>query len=217
MDLRYKRTAPASGTATGMVIFLHGYGADGGDLLDLATPLAQHLPGTVFIAPDAPEPCRNNPMGFQWFPIPRLDGSTETAMQEGFDRSVPLLQTFIDARLAEEGVPPERLVLVGFSQGTMMALHVAPRRVQPIGGVVGFSGRLIAPERLETETLSRPPILLIHGDEDPVVPFDEMGRAGNALVAAGFDTFGHVMPRTGHGISPDGLAVAASFLRERLG
>jgi len=217
MTLTFGRTAPASGQADSMVIFVHGYGANGADLLDLATPLAGHLPNTVFIAPDAPEPCLNNPMGFQWFAIPRLDGSTEEEMREGFARASDVLQQFIDARLAEEAVTPERLVLVGFSQGSMMSLHVAPRRLDAIAGVIAFSGRLIAPERLEKETLSRPPVLLVHGDQDQMVPFDEMGLAGNALVANGFETFGHVMKDTGHGISPDGVSVALSFLRNRLG
>lgn len=217
MTLTFGRTAPASGQADSLVIFVHGYGANGADLLDLATPLAAHLPNTVFIAPDAPEPCLNNPMGFQWFPIPRLDGSSEEEMREGFARAEDVLQQFIDARLAEEGVKPERLVLVGFSQGSMMSLHVAPRRIEAIAGVIAFSGRLIAPERLEKEVLSRPPVLLVHGDQDQMVPFDEMGLAGNALVANGFETFGHVMKDTGHGISPDGVSVALSFLRNRLG
>ncbi|WP_435171499.1 alpha/beta hydrolase [Falsirhodobacter sp. 1013] len=216
-SLTFDRIAPVSGVAASMVVFVHGYGANGADLLDLARPLGEHLPGTIFIAPDAPERCRNNPMGFQWFPIPRLDGSSEEEMQTGFAHASDQLQAFLDDRLTAEGLTPDRLVLVGFSQGTMMSLHVAPRRAVAIGGVVGFSGRLVVPERLEAETLSRPPVLLVHGDQDPMVPFEEMGLAGNALVAAGFDTFGHVMKNTGHGIAPDGVSVALSFLRDRLG
>ncbi|WP_128254003.1 alpha/beta hydrolase [Falsirhodobacter deserti] len=216
MSLTFGRTAAASGQADSMVIFVHGYGANGADLLDLATPLAHHLPNTVFIAPDAPQRSRNNPMGFQWFPIPRLDGSSQREMEEGFASAAEVLQFFIDERLAEERIAPERLVLVGFSQGTMMSLHVAPRRVEPIAGVVAISGRLIAPERLEAEALSKPPVLLVHGDQDPIVPFEEMGLAGNALVAAGFQTSGHVMKNTGHGIAPDGVGAVLSFLRETL-
>lgn len=217
MSLSFERTPAASGQADSMVIFVHGYGANAKDLMGLAEPLAQHLPDTVFLAPEAPQPCRNNPSGFQWFPIPRLDGSTQEEMESGFAAAETVLQDFIDARLKEEGVPASRLVLFGFSQGTMMSLHVAPRRAEAMAGIVAFSGRLIAPERLEKEAKVRPPVLLVHGDQDPMVPFEEMGLAGNTLTAAGFDTYGHVMKGTGHGIAPDGLGVAAAFLKQQIG
>ena len=200
---------------TSVVVLLHGYGADGADLLGLADPLSPHLPGTAFHAPDAPEPCANNPMGRQWFPIPWLDGSTEDMARASMAQSLDDLNAFIDEVLAREGVGPERLVLVGFSQGTMMALHLAPRRDKQVAGVVGFSGRLLAPELLH-EARVKPPVLLIHGDQDQMVPFADMGLAGDALVGAGFTVYSHVMKNTGHGISPDGLGVALSFVREVL-
>lgn len=215
--LNARRKAARSGKATSAVIFVHGYGADGADLLGLADPLAPHLPGTAFHAPDAPEPCAGNPFGFQWFPIPWLDGSSEAEAQQGLVDAANDLNAYIDEVLAAEALTPDRLALVGFSQGTMMSLHVAPRRDLAIAGVVGFSGRLLAPERLAAEARVKPPVLLIHGDADPMVPFEDMGRAGDALVAAGFDTYAHVMKGTGHGIAPDGLSVALRFLHERLG
>jgi len=215
--LNAKSRPARSGKATSAVIFVHGYGADGGDLLGLADPLAPHLPGTSFHAPDAPEPCAGNPFGFQWFPIPWLDGSSEAAAQAGLLAAADDLNAYIDGVLAAEGLAPDRLALVGFSQGTMMSLHVAPRRAAALAGVVGFSGRLLAPERLAAEARVKPPVLLIHGDADPVVPFDDMGKAGDALVQAGFDTYAHVMKSTGHGIAPDGLSVALQFLHGRLG
>lgn len=215
-ELKFGRKAARSGKASSLVIFLHGYGADGADLLGLADPLAPNLPGTVFLAPDAPEPCAGNPFGRQWFPIPWLDGSTEAAAAEGLRRSSEDLDAFLDARLAEEGMTPDRLAVVGFSQGTMMALHVLPRRPAPVAGIVAFSGRLLQPERLAAEAVSRPPVLLVHGDQDPMVPFADMGLAGQALTEAGFETYGHVMKGTGHGIAPDGLSVALAFLSDRL-
>ncbi len=215
-ELVFGRRAARSGKARSMVIFLHGYGADGADLLGLADPLAPHLPDTVFLAPDAPEPCSGNPFGRQWFPIPRLDGSSETEAAAGLDRSAADLDAFLDARLRDEGLAPDRLALFGFSQGTMMALQVAPRRPDPVAGIVAFSGRLIRPGALKAAAVSRPPVLLIHGDADPMVPFAEMHQAGQALTGAGFDTLGHVMKGAGHTIAADGLSVALSFLRQRL-
>jgi phospholipase/carboxylesterase len=199
-----------------MVVFLHGYGADGNDLLGLGDTLAPHLPGTAFLAPDAPEPCRAAPFGRQWFPIPWIDGSAEAEAAEGLARAAEDLDAFLDARLAEAGLGPEALALVGFSQGAMMALHVAPRRPRAVAGIVAISGRLLAPERLEGEARVKPPVLLVHGDADEVVPFEDMSLAGDALVAAGFETYGHVMRGTGHGIAPDGLGATLGFLRERL-
>ena len=210
------RRAPKCGKTTSVVIFVHGYGADGKDLLGLADPLAPHLPNTLFLAPDAPEPCGGNPFGYQWFPIPWLDGSSETDAAAGLKAASADLDAFIDAELAAAGLTDADLALVGFSQGTMISLHIAPRRAKAMAGVVGFSGRLLAPEALMTDSRVKPPILLLHGDADPVVPFADMDKAGQALIAAGFETFGHVMQGTAHGIAPDGLSVALSFLKERL-
>lgn len=215
-ELKFGRKGAAKGQATGMVVFLHGYGADGADLLGLADVLSPHLPGLVFVAPDAPEPCRGGGFGYQWFPIPRMDGSTQAQADAGIDASSADLNAFLDARLTEEGLTPDRLVLVGFSQGAMMSLHVAPRRVQEVAGIVAISGRLLRPEALAAEAVVKPPILLVHGDQDPVVPFESMGIAGDALVKAGFPCFAHVMKGAAHGIAPDGLGVALQFLKERL-
>ncbi len=215
-ELKFGMRAAQSGKARSMVVFLHGYGADGADLLGLADPLAPHLPDTVFIAPDAPEPCAGNPFGRQWFPIPWLDGSSEADAEAGLARATEDLNAFLRARLVEAALPVSSLAIVGFSQGTMMALYALPRWDVPVAGIVAFSGRLLAPERLAAEVTAKPPVLLIHGDQDPMVPFADMDAAGQALVAAGFETYGHVMKGTGHGIAPDGLSVALTFLKDRL-
>lgn len=215
-DLDFQRRASTSGEDSSVVMFLHGYGADGNDLLGLAEPLAPHMPDTVFIAPNAPDRSMANPMGFQWFPIPWIDGSSESAAGEGLLQAARRLDAFIDKVLADEGLSPDRLILFGFSQGTMMSLHVAPRRADPVAGIVGFSGRLMMAEALGHEALTRPPVLLIHGDADDVVPFEEMQAAANALQDAEFDVYGHVMQGTGHGIAPDGLSVALTFMKNFL-
>ena len=214
-ELKSARKGPEKADA--VVVFLHGYGADGADLLGLADPLSEHLPGTAFYAPDAPERSINNPMGYQWFPIPWLDGSSEAQAKESMARSITAVNSFLDKVLTDEGLTADRMAVIGFSQGTMMALHVLPRRDQEVAGIIGFSGRLLTPELLEAEARVKPPVLLIHGDQDPVVPFDDMNIAGQALQQANFPVYGHVMEGTGHGISPDGLGVALSFLKERLG
>lgn len=204
------------GEARSVVVFVHGYGADGADLLGLAQPLAPHLPHTAFYAPNAPEPCSGNPFGFQWFPIPWLDGSSEDAARAGLEAASTDFNAFLDGIMTTEGVGPDALALVGFSQGTMISLHVAPRRSVPFAGVVGFSGRLLEADRLQPETVSRPPVLLVHGDADDVVPISSLSDAADALDDAGFEVYAHVSKGTAHGIAHDGLSLALSFLRDKL-
>lgn len=211
------RKGAKSGKGSSLVIFLHGYGADGADLLGLSQPLSEHLPDTVFVAPNAPEKCIGNPMGYQWFPIPWIDGSSEEEAEAGMMRAVDDLNAYIKTTMAQEGMTEAQTILVGFSQGTMMALHVAPRWRVPFAGVVAFSGRLLRPEALKDEAISKPPVLLVHGDQDEVVPPVSMPEAGDALREAGFEVYGHVMKGTGHGIAPDGLGVALSFIGRQLG
>lgn len=215
--LNAERRAPVSGDVRSVVVFLHGYGANGADLLGLADPLGEHLPDTLFVAPDAPEACAGAPMGFQWFPIPWIDGSSEEESMRGMARAVDDLNDFLDALMVDEDVLPEQVVLFGFSQGTMMALHVAPRREDEIAGIVAFSGRLLSPETLADEVACRPPVLLVHGDHDDVVPPQSLPQAAEALQEAGWtDVYAHIMKGTGHGIAPDGLSVALAFMRDKL-
>ena len=212
------RVEPASGETRSAVIFLHGYGANGADLLGLAEPLADHMPDTLFLSPDAPERCFGAPMGFQWFPIPWIDGSSEEDSEAGLLRAAQDLNAFLDGVMVDEDLLPEQVALVGFSQGAMMALHVAPRREDPVAGVVAISGRLLMPELLAEQALCRPPVLLVHGDRDDVVPVQSMPAAAEALQGAGWEeVFAHVMKGTAHGIAPDGLSVTLAFLRDRFG
>ena len=207
-----------SGETRSCVIFLHGYGANGADLLGLADPLVPHMPDTLFLAPDAPEACAGAPMGYQWFPIPWIDGSSEEESRQGLYRAADDLNAFLDGVMVEEDLLPEQVMLFGFSQGTMMSLHVAPRREDAVAGITAFSGRLLEPELLVDEATCRPPVLLIHGDQDEVVPPQSLPEAAEGLQKAGWkEVYAHVMKGTGHGIAPDGLSVAAAFMRDRLG
>ncbi|MBY6005426.1 prolyl oligopeptidase family serine peptidase [Salipiger bermudensis] len=216
--LQTGRKEPVSGEKRSCVVFLHGYGANGADLLGLADPLGEHLPDTLFVAPDAPEACVGAPMGFQWFPIPWIDGSSEEEAMQGMARAVEDLNAFLEALMVDEDLLPEQVALFGFSQGTMMALHVAPRREDEFAGIVAFSGRLLQPELLEDEVVSRPPVLLVHGDMDDVVPPESLPAAAEALQGAGWrEVFAHIQKGTGHGIAPDGLSVSLAFLRDKCG
>jgi phospholipase/carboxylesterase len=214
MSLARQRRKAASGRTRSLVALLHGYGADGNDLIGLAEPLAEILPDTTFLAPDAPSRCGINPMGYQWFPIPWIDGSTQGEMESGFAEAARALDLWLGEAMAEEGVTETETVLVGFSQGTMMALHVGPRRARTLAGIVGFSGRLVADN--STAPLTRPPVLLIHGDRDEVIPVAALEEARAGLAAQGFEVRAHVSKGAGHGIAPDGLQLAAEFLVARL-
>lgn len=210
------RVAAKSGTAKSLVILLHGYGADGNDLIGLAGPMSGALADTEFVSPHAPEPCRLSPMGRQWFPISYIDGSSEEEMRAGAARAVVALDAFIDAEIERSGLPADKVALMGFSQGTMMSLHVGLRRAEALAGIVGFSGRLIEPEKLETEIRSKPPVLLIHGTADEVVTFDSLAHAEEGMSAAGVPVETLARPGLGHGIDERGIVSAAQFLIQRL-
>jgi phospholipase/carboxylesterase len=208
------RFGPAAGAAPRqLVLLLHGVGADGHDLIGLAPYFAQGLPEAIFVSPHGPFPCDMAPMGRQWF---SLQDRTPEVLLAGIQASAPILDAFIDAELARYGLTDDKLALVGFSQGTMMSLYVAPRRAKAMAGVVGYSGALAGPERLPREVKSKPPILLVHGDADPVVPFSLMAAAAQGLRAAGIAV--ETLPRPGlpHSIDEEGIAAGVNFLSRAL-
>jgi len=202
--------APAAGGPPGqLVVLLHGVGADGADLITLSQAMGQALPHARFVAPNGPEPCDMAPMGYQWF---SLADRNPVTMLAGIERSAPLIDAFIDEELKKDGLADHQLALLGFSQGTMMSLHVAPRRAKALAGVLGFSGALLAPEKLPAEAVSKPPMLLVHGDADQVVPVQALQAAIKGLEAAGIPVQGSVRPGLPHGIDPEGIAAGAAFL-----
>ena len=216
------------GPATSVVVFLHGYGASGDDLIDFSAYFTGNLPDTAFYAPDAPEPCEITPFGFQWFSLdafdpemlrrdpPTLPRALED-LAEGAASAAPRLNDYLSAVMERHGIGPERLAVVGFSQGTMMALHVALRREVPIAALVGFSGGLVGASRLPAEIRCRPPVLLIHGDADEMVPYGALSLANHALSEAGLDVRPHTCRGLGHGIDDQGLFVARDFIFHRFG
>ena len=209
------RVAPAAGTpAKSLVILLHGYGSNGEDLISLAPYWQAALPATAFVAPNAPEPCPGAPGGYQWWALTSPDGASRA---RGAAKAAPVLDAFIDAELARHGLTEAQLALVGFSQGTMMALQVGPRRARPLAGIVGYSGMLADVAGLDDPALTRPPILLVHGDADPVIPLEAFEQAWAALAAGGFSVDVHVSPGVGHSIDPAGLQRGAQFLAGVLG
>ena len=205
------RLAPAQGTATHLVVLCHGYGADGNDLIGLAPHWQRLLPGAAFVAPNAPERCAAGP-GHQWFPISRLEPA---AMREGVEAAAATLDAFLDAELARMGLPGERLALVGFSQGTMMSLHVGMRRKQRPAAIVGYSG-LLADVNIP-QSSNAPPVLLVHGDSDPMIPMQYLFASAGALGRAGVGVQWHISPDTPHAIDEGGLLLGGVFLAMALG
>jgi phospholipase/carboxylesterase len=209
------RCGSASGKTTSLVVFLHGFGANGDDLFGLARSLAPILPNTAFASPNAPEPCELGGPGLQWFGLIHPDGPKQ-AWAAGADLAAPLLSAYLAAELARYGLDRSRLALVGFSQGTMMALHVGLAFGPPVAAIVGFSGRLIAPAQLKPHPDGRPPILLIHGDADTVVPSSNLEAAALSLRAVGLKPETLLRPGLAHGIDEPGLVAAAQFLVQHL-
>lgn len=215
MSLNGPRLVPLSGSKpSALVILIHGYGSNGDDLISLARMIQPALPDAAFVAPNAPSQIPRMAAAHQWWPIDTFSMPERAA---GAAAAAPALDAFITHELEEADLPSNRLLLVGFSQGTMMALHVGLWRPEPVAGVVGISGMLVAPERLQAELRSRPPVLLIHGMDDDVVPFHSMELASSALTASGVTVETHASPNVGHSVSQDGLAAATAFAARVLG
>ena len=204
--------APASGAAARqLVILLHGVGSDGSDMIGLAPLFAQAVPDAAFLAPNAPHPFKMAPMGFQWFDIMSQDPEERLGQLRATAR---IVDGFIDDELARRNLTDADLVLGGFSQGTMIALFVGLRRANPCAGILGFSGRLEAPHTLPDEIKSRPPVFLIHGEEDDRLPITLLDEATAALRASDVPVRTHRCPGLGHGMDQDGIMLGAAFLGE---
>ncbi len=219
------RVPPGSGRAKALVVFLHGYGADGNDLIEIGRQWRALLPDAAFVSPHAPERCAASPMGRQWFALgnqPPDDPAGAEERWRGVVRARGAIEAFLDAELSRLGLDESRLALVGFSQGAMMALHVGLRRRLAPAALLGYSGMLVGPEHLGEAAArdsrgSRPPILLIHGDQDPLIPIEAMFIAADALASADIPTQWHVSFGVGHGIDGGGLSHGGQFLAKAFG
>jgi phospholipase/carboxylesterase len=216
-DLDGPRLEPRTGVAKQLVIFLHGYGADGNYLIDIGRAWQQLLPDAAFVSPHAPRPCGQAPMGREWFPLTFRDPNERWT---GVNAAAPVLNGFIDAELKRRGLTDSALALVGFSQGTMMSLHVGLRRATAPAAIVGYSGMLVVPEDIDPDTFageirSRPPVLLVHGDQDQLIPVQALMHAAQGLAALEIPVEWHISPGVGHGIDQEGLRQGGEFLVRR--
>ena len=213
-ELKVKEKMPTSGSVKKAIIFLHGYGADGADLFSLSEPLSEQLPDCFFASPNAPRKCGASPFGYEWFPIPDIDGSTIPVMMQALASSEKSVIKLIDGYKKRFGLDYSDFVLLGFSQGCMISLNIGLRQLNDLGGIVGISGRLLMPESLEEgDKKSYPPVLLIHGDADDVVPISSMYDAEKVLNKINVNFSTHVSKNIGHGIAPDGLAKSLEFIK----
>jgi len=209
------RIEPRSGKAKYLVVFLHGYGADGNDLIGLGNEWQSLIPDTAFVSPNAPEPCPGAPMGRQWFGLTMRDPNERWL---GVNKAAHILQAFLDAELARLRLSSDRLALVGFSQGTMMALHVGLRRAVAPTAIVGYSGIHVMPndeaeiQKAAQEVTARPPVLLIHGDRDELIPAQALFASAQSLSALDMPVEWHLSQGIGHGIDGEGLRHGGEFL-----
>ncbi len=214
------RVAAKSTTPERLVVFLHGYGANGNDLIAIGKQWRNLLPGAAFVAPNAPEPCAQAPGGRQWFRLTMRDPNERWT---GVNKARPVLDAFLDAELDRHGLDDSKLALVGFSQGTMLALHAGLRRARAPAGILGYSGELVALPEHRGKTIARgpagkpPPILLIHGSLDEVIPAEALFLSATELADAKIPCQWHLSIGLGHGIDGEGLVHGGLFLANCFG
>jgi phospholipase/carboxylesterase len=216
-ELDGPRLAPKNGPARQLVVFVHGYGADGNDLIEIGRAWQVFLPNAAFVSPHAPRPCGQAPMGREWFPLTFRDPDERWT---GVNAAAPGFDQFLDAELARHRLPPSALALVGFSQGTMMSLHVGLRRAVPPAAIVGYSGMLVLEgdsdlDGYRPQVRARPPVLLVHGEKDDLIPVQALLHATQGLAALDVPVEWHISAGIGHGIDDEGLRHGGDFLARR--
>lgn len=204
----------AGGKPRRLVVLLHGLGADGFDLIDLAPGWGKAVPEALFIAPHAPEPCDLAPFGRQWFSV---GDRSPAQMLAGLRVAADRLDAFLDAETSRLGLTAGDVALMGFSQGAMTALFCGLRRAAAPAAILAYAGRLVAPETLEAELRVRPPVLLVHGEADAVVPAEASRAAESALQSLGVPVDSAYLPGLDHALDEAGISLGALMLQRHLG
>ncbi len=195
-----------------IVLLLHGFGSSGSDMIALAPSWQEALPDALFLAPHAPQRCGIG-AGYQWWALSEL---SPQALARGAAEAAPAIEGFIDRKLAQYDLGEANLAVVGFSQGTMMALHVGLRRKAQVAAIVGYSGMLTGAVQLRRELASRPPVLLVHGSQDPVVPVSALHTAERELKHLDVEVTTHISPNLGHSVDPGGIRLGGEFAARAL-
>ena len=203
----------SGGSPKQIVLLLHGYGSNGADVISLAPHWQRNLPDALFLAPNAPQRLSNLSSGYQWWP---LSAFTPQALASGAASAAPAIEAFIDRKLKQYGLTEASLAIVGFSQGTMMALHVGLRRPRKVAAIIGYSGMLTGGQELSHLPITKPPVLLIHGSADPIVPVAALHAAKMELEHLGIDVTAHISPGVGHSVDPVGLRMGGEFIAKAL-
>lgn len=199
----------SGGSPKQILLLLHGFGSNGADLISLAPHWQDQLPDALFLAPNAPQRLNSLADGYQWWP---LSAFTPAALNLGAASAAPAIDAFIDRKLGQYGLDEANLAIVGFSQGTMMALHVGLRRPRQVAAIVGYSGMLTGSDELSHAAITKPPVLLVHGSADPIVPVTALHAARAALETLGVDVATHISTGVGHSVDPVGLRMGGAFV-----
>jgi len=210
MSLNYLELKNTSENCNKLIFILHGYGADSNDLFSIATYWQRFLPDAYFCVPNAPNSCQVNPAGFEWFDL--MQTNNETIIKESLV-SLKKLEDTINKKINDLKLEHQKLILVGFSQGTMMSVQYAIRQKKKIAGVLGYSGKIYDYELFNKELISKPKMRFLHGNIDEIVPIEEMYKSVDFLKQKDFDVDCKAYEGLGHSISPDGLSDGLDFIK----
>ena len=195
------------------VILCHGYGGDGKDISILANYWRGHLPNTIFICPDAPEKCAASPSGFQWFDL--MDQTPEQVLSKSFVAEGKL-NKLIDEVKEKNNLLANKIMIGGFSQGCMISLQTGIKRKDTINSIIGYSGRIVDIDHLSKNIVSKPNIILMHGDSDQIVPVDSLLEAKNFFIKNNYQIESHIFKNCEHRIPTEGSSLGLQFIKKHL-
>jgi len=193
------------------VILCHGYGGDGKDISILASYWKTHLPETIFICPDAPEKCAASPSGFQWFDL--LDQTPEQILSKSLVAEMKLNKLIDDVK-EKYNLLANQIIIGGFSQGCMISLQTGIKRKDKINSIIGYSGKIIDTEHLRKNIVSRPNVILMHGDIDQVVTIDGLLEAKDFFVKNNYEIETKIFKNCEHRIPTEGSSLGLQFIKK---